>query len=104
MADWPKADERKINERLERQEREVEQLSEDINNILRIVKSKRQKPKKAYVYVIPNQKSVYENNLDLIKKKTSLAVEVFAVNDKDKYDPKGISKKSKPGRPGIYIE
>jgi len=31
-------------------------------------------------------------------------VDIFAVNDKDKYDPENKSKKAKPGRPAIYVE
>ena len=31
-------------------------------------------------------------------------INVFAVNDKKKYDPENKSKKAKPGKPGIYLE
>ena len=50
---------------------------------------------KVYIYVLPNEKDFYSG---------LGGIEVFAVNDKDKHDPEGKSKKVKPGRPGIYIE
>ena len=39
-----------------------------------------------------------------LEKKTNLEIRIFAVNEKDKYDPKGVSSKTKPGKPGIYLE
>ncbi|MDO8623065.1 MAG: leucine--tRNA ligase [archaeon] len=101
---WPKFDESKINEKFEEQEKNVEKLADDINNILRIVKSKNQNPLKAFIYVIPNEKETYNKEIGTIEKKTNLKIEIFAVNDKNKYDPKNISGKAKPGKPGIYLE
>ena len=98
---WPIADEKKINERFEKQEREIRKLIEDINKIVKLLKKK---PKKAFVYTLPNEKQIYQENIDEIKKRTSIDIEVYAVNDKDKYDPENKSKKVKPGRPGIYIK
>jgi len=97
---WPITDEKKIDENLEKQEQLIEKLVEDINHILKIVEKK----KKVFIYVLPNEKQIYADGLDLIKKKTSLNVEIFEVNDKGKYDPENKSKKVKPGRPGIYLE
>ncbi len=105
LADWPKVDEKKIDEKLEKQEQQVEKLAEDINNIIRIVKEKQNKQAvKAYVYVIPGEKSLYVSGLETIRKKTSLQIEVFAVNDKEKFDPTNKSKNAKPGKPAIYLE
>lgn len=98
---WPVVDEKKIDARFEKQEEQTEILIKDINNILRIVKTK---PKKAMIYVIPNEKKTYEDYLDRIKKRTGIDIEIYAVDDKDKYDPENKSKKVKPGRPGIYLE
>ncbi len=102
LAEWPVVDEEKINKRLEKQEQAVEKLVEDINHILKLVG--KIKTKKVFVYVLPNEKKIYIESLDLIKKKTGLDAEVYAVNDKNKYDPENKSKKVKPGRPGIYLE
>ncbi len=40
----------------------------------------------------------------LYNKETNIKIEVFAVNDKSKYDPTGKSKNAKPGKPAIYLE
>ncbi len=100
LEEWPVADEKKIDENIEKQEKTVEKLIEDINNILKIVGNK----EKIFVYTIPNEKRIYENEIDLIKKKTNLEVFIFAVNDKEKYDPEGKAKKTKPGKPAIFLE
>lgn len=97
---WPISDESKINEKLEQQEKAVDNLISDINNVLKIVGEN----KKVFVYTIPKEKEVYENSIGIIKKKTNLEVFIYAVNDKDKYDPENKSKKAKPERPAIYLE
>jgi leucyl-tRNA synthetase len=97
---WPDAEEKKIDEKFELQERGVEKTAEDINNILKIVGEK----KKAFIYTLPNERGAYLENLDIIRKKTNLEITIFAVNDKDKYDPEGKSKKAKPGKPAVYLE
>jgi leucyl-tRNA synthetase len=98
---WPKVDESKIDEKLEKQEEFVKKLIIDINHIVKLVKAK---PKKAIVYVLPNEKDLYLEYFDLIEKKINLDLEIYATNDKNKYDPENKSKKVKPGRPGIYLE
>ena len=108
LADWPKADETKIDEKFEKQEKAVEKLMEDINHIKEItgqIAHHGRTPKdfgkkslqgaKIYVYVLPNELDLYSE---------VEGIEIFAVNDKKKYDPEGKSKKVKPGRPGIYLE
>ena len=104
LENWPVADEKKIDEKIERQEEAVETLAADINNILRIINSKGQQAKKAFIYVIPKEKEIYYSEIEKLSKKTNLDIQIFAVNDKNKYDPKSISGKAKPGKPGIYLE
>ena len=105
LENWPVADEKKIDKNLEKQEQAVEKLVRDIYHVIKLVKEKQNKDvKKVFVYVLPNEKQIYLDSLDLIKKKISLYVEVYAVNDKKKYDPENKSKKVKPNRPGIYLE
>ena len=99
---WPVADEKKIDSRFDKQEEAVEKLVSDILNIQKIVESKGEKKQKVYVYVLPNEKEFYD--VSEISIRVGKDVRVFAVNDAKKYDPKGISKKSKPGKPGIYME
>lgn len=100
LAKWPVADEKKINKKFEEEEKQVEKVIEDINNIVKIVGAK----KKVSIYTIPNEKEIYASSADLIKKKTNLEVQIFAVNDKNKYDPENKTKKSKPGKPALYLE
>jgi len=101
---WPVCDEKKIDVNLEKQEEAVEQLVTDINNIVKIINSKGQNPTKAFIYVIPKEKEIYFSEINKLNKKTDLEIKIFAVNDKDKYDPKNISGKTKLGKPGIYLE
>jgi len=105
LSDWPKADEKKINLKLEEQEKQIEKLGDDINNIIKIMKEKQNKtPKKAYVYTLPKELDIYSDNLELIKKKTNLEIEIFAVNDKNKKDPENKAGKAKPNKPSLYLE
>lgn len=102
LADWPIADDKKINDKFEKQEEATEKLILDILNIQKIVEARGEKKNKVYVYVIPNEKENYD--LNEIQKRVGKEVIIFAVNDTKKYDPKNISKKSKPSKPGIYLE
>jgi leucyl-tRNA synthetase len=100
---WPVWDEKKIDLNLEKQEELNENLVRDISNILRIVKEKQGKDvSKVYVYCIPNELESYD--IDYIKKRINMDVGIFSVSDKNKHDPSGISKKAKPGKPGIFVE
>ena len=100
LASWPKADEKKINEKFEKQDEAIKKLIEDINYIVKLVNP----ATKAFVFVLPNEKVIYDEGLSEIEKKTGLVTKIFAVNDKNKYDPQGKAKKAKPGKPAIYLE
>lgn len=99
---FPIADEKKINEKLEQEEKQVEKLIEDINNIIRIIEARGEKKEKIYAYILPNERNIY--NEKVISKRTGKEVKIFLVNDKNKYDPTNKSKNSKPGKPAIYLE
>jgi leucyl-tRNA synthetase len=98
---WPVVDEKKIDDDLEKQEKMIEHLVEDVNHIQGLVKKK---ISKGFIYTLPNEKDIYFSEIDLIKKRTNLNIEIFAVNDKQKYDPENKSKKAKIGKPAIYLE
>ena len=103
VADWPKADESKVDVKLEEAEKNVEKIIGDINNVLRIIKEKQGKEgSKIYLYVIPVEYGNY--NVELLSKKMNKEVKMFKVNDSKKYDPENKSGKAKPGKPGIYVE
>ncbi len=101
---WPKPDESKINKKFEREEEIVNNAINDINNVIRIVRDKGKKINKVHLYSIPSEKEIYSNNLPQIEKRTGFKIKIYAVNDKEKYDPQNKSGKVKPGKPGIYLE
>ena len=103
LESWPKADESKISEKLEKEEKIQEQTIEDIKNILNLIKQKQDKePSTVYLYTIPKETEAY--NIQYLENKLNKKVKTFAVNDLKKYDPENKSQKAKPGKPGIYIE
>lgn len=103
LEEWPKVDERRINVQFEKAEEAVDKIVSDLNNVIKLVKEKSGKDiEKAYVYVLPHEKPLY-NEAEL-KKRTGKDVIVYSVNDSNKYDPQNFAKKSKPGKPGIYLE
>jgi leucyl-tRNA synthetase len=102
-SDWPTADETKIDMKIEEAERVLEKTISDISNILKLVKEKSNiNPDSVYLYVLPQELKNYDANG--LSKKTGKEVKVFAVNDKDKYDPENKSQKAKPGKPAIFVE
>ncbi len=100
--EWPKPEEKKIDDKFDKQDQARDKIVSDIINILKIVEEKGDKKEKVYVYIIPNEKEFYDD--EEITKRVGKPVKIFAVNDKDKYDPTNKSKNSKPGKPGIYLE
>ena len=103
LESWPIAEESKISEELEKQEKIVGSTISDINNIIKLIKEKQDlSPNNVYLYVIPRELNIYNQNY--LNRKLSLTVKIFSVNDPKKYDPKNRSKKAKAGKPGIYIE
>lgn len=99
-SNWPKAEEQKIDASIDKQEQIVEKLVTDINHLTKLFSDKT----KSFVYILPNEIKMYQENLETIKKKIKIEIEIFAVNDKQKYDPENKSKKTKPGKPAIYLE
>ncbi len=57
---------------------------------------------KVYVYVMPFE--VGKIDASKIGEDVGFPVEVFAVNDPEKVDPKGMAKRAKPGMAAIYLE
>lgn len=102
LAEWPKCDESKIDEKLEEAEKINDKTISDILNVISIVKSKGGKAERVYLYVLPNELENF--NIQSIEKRVGLETKIFAVNDKAKYDPTEKAGKAKPGKPAIYIE
>jgi leucyl-tRNA synthetase len=103
-AKWPVADEKKINENLEREEKNVDKLAEDINSIQNLFSKENKKAGTVYIYAIPNEKKLLDNSMEMLEKKTKLKVKIYLVNDKEKYDPQEKAKRAKPGKPALYLE
>jgi leucyl-tRNA synthetase len=102
-AKWPKADESKIDLKLEESEKNVDKTVSDVQNVLKIITEKQGKEGgKIYLYVIPNEIESYDS--ETLGKRLNKEVFVFAVNDKNKYDPQGKASKAKPGKPGVFVE
>lgn len=102
---WPKVDENKIDESIEKKEKIIEKLIEDVNYVAKLIKEKENKDtKKVFIYVLPNEESMFKNEIKFIEKKTMLKIEIYSVSNKKKYDPENKSKKVNPGKPGIYLE
>ena len=103
LESWPKADESKINPEIEKQEQILRNAVNDINNIIKLVKEKKSIiPNKIYLYTLPHELNIY--NQHYLEKKLNLQIKIFAVNEKNKFDPENKSQKAKPGKPGIYVE
>jgi len=103
LSSWPEVDEKKIDEKFDIEEKNVERGVSDILNILKILREKSGKEgEKIYLYAIPNEVDSYDS--EMLSKRVGKSVKVFAVNDKKKYDPQGKASKAKPGKPGIFIE
>ncbi len=98
---WPIADEKKISEKFEEEEKVVEKLVSDINHIKNIIKVNNPT---AYIYAIPADLPIIQENKKMISTASGAIIVPYAVNDKKKHDPENKSKKVKPGRPGIYLE
>jgi leucyl-tRNA synthetase len=95
VAVWTEADEGKILK-----DGENEDLNQKI--IERVKGIVKEDTKKVYVYVMPFE--IGEVDTGNISESVGLDVEVFAVNDNEKVDPKGMAKKAKPGLCAVYLE
>ncbi len=96
---WPKCDEKKINENLEKEEEIIEKLIQDIKNIKKLANIENPE---VYLYCIPKEIDLYEKNKDKIKDCKN--IKIYAVNDKNKFDPENKSSKAKLGKPAIYLK
>ncbi len=98
---WPAVNEKAIRPEIEQQEQAVNKTIQDVRQILKIVNKQ---PTKIYLYAIPPELNKYNSIATELQKEFSAEVKVFAVNDKNKYDPEGKASKAKPGKPGIYLK
>ena len=104
LAKWPKFEENKINENLENEEKAIGKLADDINSIQNLFSKENKKAETVYIYIIPNEKKLLEENIETLEKRTKLKVKIYLVNDKEKYDPQKKSGRAKPGKPALFLE
>jgi leucyl-tRNA synthetase len=102
LSDWPKVDETKINEKFEQEEKALEKTISDLNNLVNLMSEKGKEVGKIFIYTIPPEVEFYDEVK--LGERFGKEVKVFAINDKNKYDPDKKSLKAKPGRPAIYLE
>ena len=96
ISSWPKFDKSKINDDLEVEEKMIENVRKDILTVLKLINIK---PSKIYLYCIPKEKEILSKS-----KISDFETIIYAVNDKNIYDPQEKAKKAKLGKPAIFIE
>jgi len=99
-SNWPKSKEVK---KLKRNEEDFnEDIGKKVFEIMKNFENRGGKISKVYLYFVPFEIS----KVHPVKLKKFLGKEVFvySVQDKNKHDPSGKSKKARPGIPGIWFE
>ena len=96
ISSWPKFDKNKINEDIDKEEKMIDNIRKDIITVLKLVNIK---PSKIYLYCIPKEKEILNKS-----KISDFETIIYAVNDKNIYDPQGKGKKARPGKPAIFVE
>ncbi len=100
VEEWPEFDEKKIHARFDELEKASSQLKQDILQVLKIINKK---PKAIYIYCIPKETQIYEQQTEELGKAFSCKINVMP-NNKAAYDPQNKAGKAKPGKPALYIE
>ena len=101
LENWPKVKEAAIDSEIETHEGFLQKTMNDIRQVLKLIG----KPaKKIYMYTIPPELKMYKDSESFLSSEFDAKVQVFAVNDPKKYDPQNKAQKTKPGKPGIYVE
>jgi leucyl-tRNA synthetase len=105
LESWPKCDESKIDEKLEKQEEQLDKLISDVRNILNILEARNElRGKKSIkIFAIPNEVKLYKEAEKKIEKIFNLRCEILSVKEAAlKAGGKVI--KASPGKPGILVE
>jgi len=101
LAKWPEFDNKHINDQIKKEENLVNGAISDVRSVLKLAKIE---PKMVHIYAIPSEKNIFSENKSILERSLGLDVQVYAVNDKDIYDPQGKAKKAKPGKPALFLE
>jgi leucyl-tRNA synthetase len=95
LAEWPRYEEIK-------EVKKKEDLNKNIIEQLKPILEKFPDKNNIYLYVLPFE--VGKIDAKKIAKEVGKMVDVWPVNEPEKYDPENKSKKALPGKPGIYLE
>ena len=80
---------------------QIKNLIKDTSRLVQLVKNK---PTKAFIYVIPTEFTLYNEALDFLNKELKLNFTIYKNNDKKKYDPLNKAIKAQPNRPSLFLE
>jgi leucyl-tRNA synthetase len=97
IAEWPKVDEKKL-----KLTGDSSSLEEKMINYIKSITDKFPDKKNVFVYVMPFE--IGKISAEKISKATGKMVDIWSVNDKDKFDPNNRASKARPGMPGIHLE
>ncbi len=95
LAEWPKYEGKK-------EKSTKEDLNEKIIQNIKHITDKFENKEKVFLYVLPFE--IEKISKEKISTALAKKVEIFSVQDKNKYDPENKSKKARPSFPGLYLE
>ncbi len=97
LASWPKYDEKKL--KLQEDSLSIE---EKMIGYVKSITDKFPDKKNVYLYVMPFE--LGKIKAERISKAIGKMVDIWAVNNKAKFDPNNRASKARPGMPGVYLE
>jgi leucyl-tRNA synthetase len=102
LAEWPKIDEKLIDEKILELEEIFGKTVEDLRHVVKLVGKK----ESAYLYFSTQEELEYfKENLEFVRREFGFGkLEPFLASDEKRYDPQNKASKAKPGKPGIYLE
>jgi len=99
---FPEFDQKKIDEEILKQEDLFMKTCDDIKQVIKLS----DKNKQLYLYILTEKELLHlQEATGFLKREFGFEiVKVFKVDDPNKYDPENKAKRTKFGKPGIYIE
>jgi len=102
---WPEADENKINKDIMQLEEIYRKSIEDVKQVIKLSASKVKTPENLFLYFATAKELNYFNDsIEHLAKIGFGKVTIFLANDPNKHDPQDRAKRTKYGKPGIYLE
>jgi leucyl-tRNA synthetase len=101
VTSWPKIHSEEYYKKTLEVMEKYDEIAEDIKKISKVLRTP---VKKAFIYIIPPELSIYKELATLLKRRLNIDVTLYANNNPNKYDPQNKAKQARKGRPGIYLE